>query len=102
VFHAAGTCFQEFRKHFAQCRLLVECQYSQIGCEKFACSHLAIALVSPRDDGSDAQFPFAAGIAVVLVFAFAGAAGRSPARRRWLVTAALALPPALPALWLIP
>lgn len=47
----------------------------------------------------------AAGIAVVIAFALAGVAGRSPARRRWLVTAALALlalPPALPALWLIP
>ncbi len=47
----------------------------------------------------------AAGIAVAVAFALAGAAGRSPARRRWLVTAALALlalPPALPALWLIP
>lgn len=48
---------------------------------------------------------FAAGIAVATAFALAWAAGRSPARRRWLVTAALALlalPPALPALWLIP
>ncbi len=47
----------------------------------------------------------AAGIAVAVAFALAWAAGRSPARRRWLVTAALALlalPPALPALWLIP
>jgi iron(III) transport system permease protein len=47
----------------------------------------------------------AAGIAVTFAFALAWAAGRSPARRRWLVTAALALlalPPALPALWLIP
>jgi iron(III) transport system permease protein len=47
----------------------------------------------------------AAGISVVVAFALAWAAGRSPARRRWLVTAALALlalPPALPALWLIP
>ena len=47
----------------------------------------------------------AAGIAVSIAFALAWAAGRSPARRRWLVTAALALlalPPALPALWLIP
>ena len=47
----------------------------------------------------------AAGIAVAVSFALAGAAGRSPARRRWLVTAALALlamPLALPALWLIP
>ena len=47
----------------------------------------------------------AAGIAVTIAFALAGAVGRSSARRRWLVTAALALlalPPALPALWLIP
>lgn len=47
----------------------------------------------------------AAGIAVAVAFAVAWATGRSPARRRWLVTAALALlalPPALPALWLIP
>lgn len=46
----------------------------------------------------------AAGTAVAVGFALAWAAGRSPARRRWLVTAALALlalPPALPALWLI-
>jgi ABC-type Fe3+ transport system permease subunit len=47
----------------------------------------------------------AAGLAVVAAFALASAAGRSPSRRRWLVTVALALlalPPALPALWLIP
>lgn len=47
----------------------------------------------------------AAGIAVVVAFALAWVAGRSPSHRRWLVTAALALlalPPALPALWLIP
>jgi iron(III) transport system permease protein len=47
----------------------------------------------------------ASGIAVALAFALAWAVGRSPARRRWLVTAALALlalPPAMPALWLIP
>ena len=47
----------------------------------------------------------AASIAVAVAFALASAAGRSSARRRWLVTAALALlalPPALPALWLIP
>jgi ABC-type Fe3+ transport system permease subunit len=47
----------------------------------------------------------AAGIAVALAFALAWSAGRSPTRRRWLVTVALALlalPPALPALWLIP
>lgn len=47
----------------------------------------------------------AAGIAVVVAFALAWAAGRSSTRRRWLVTAALALlalPPALLALWLIP
>jgi ABC-type Fe3+ transport system permease subunit len=47
----------------------------------------------------------AAGIAVAVAFALAGAAGRSSTRRRWLVTAALALlalPPALTALWLIP
>ncbi len=57
--------------------------------------------------GTDTLFyaALAAGIAVAIAFALAGAAGRSPARRRWLVTAALALlalPPALPALWLIP
>ncbi len=43
--------------------------------------------------------------AVAVAFAAAAAAGRSSNRRRWLVTAALALlalPPALPALWLIP
>lgn len=47
----------------------------------------------------------AAGIAVAIAFALAGAAARSSVRRRWLVTGALALlalPPALPALWLIP
>ena len=47
----------------------------------------------------------AAGIAVAIAFALVGIAGRSSVRRRWLVTAALALlalPPALPALWLIP
>lgn len=47
----------------------------------------------------------AAGLAIMVAFALAGAASASPARRRWLVTAALALlalPPALPALWLIP
>jgi ABC-type Fe3+ transport system permease subunit len=47
----------------------------------------------------------AAGTAVVVAFALAWAAGRSATRRRWLVTVALALvalPPALPALWLIP
>ncbi|MCI0748540.1 MAG: hypothetical protein L0Y58_24290 [Verrucomicrobia subdivision 3 bacterium] len=47
----------------------------------------------------------AASVAVAVAFALAWAAGRSSARRRWLVTAALALlalPPALPALWLIP
>lgn len=47
----------------------------------------------------------AAGIAVAVAFALAWAAGRSPIRRRWLVAMALALlalPPALPALWLIP
>lgn len=47
----------------------------------------------------------AAGFATGLAFALAGAAGRSAPRRRWLVTAALALlalPPSLPALWLIP
>ncbi|MCI0536319.1 MAG: hypothetical protein L0Z50_13950 [Verrucomicrobiales bacterium] len=47
----------------------------------------------------------AAGVAVAVAFALAWAAGHSPARRRWLVTAALALlalPPTLPALWLIP
>lgn len=47
----------------------------------------------------------AAAIAVAAAFALAWAAGRSPSRRRWLVAAALvllALPPALPALWLIP
>jgi iron(III) transport system permease protein len=47
----------------------------------------------------------AAGIAVAVAFALASAAGRSSSRRRWLVAAALALlalPPALPALWLIP
>lgn len=47
----------------------------------------------------------AAGTAVAVAFALAWAAGRSTARRRWLVTGALALlalPPALPALWLIP
>jgi ABC-type Fe3+ transport system permease subunit len=47
----------------------------------------------------------AAGLAVLVAFALAWSAGGSPARRRWLVTAALALlalPPALPALWLIP
>ncbi len=57
--------------------------------------------------GTDTLFyaALAAGIAVVISFVLAGAAGRSPARRRWLVTTALALlalPPALPALWLIP
>jgi iron(III) transport system permease protein len=47
----------------------------------------------------------AAGLAVTLAFLLAWGAGRSPSRRRWLVAAALALlalPPALPALWLIP
>lgn len=47
----------------------------------------------------------AAGFAVTLAFLLAWAAGRSPGRRRCLLAAALALlalPPALPALWLIP
>ncbi|GMU52905.1 MAG: hypothetical protein AMXMBFR33_20510 [Candidatus Xenobia bacterium] len=47
----------------------------------------------------------AAVIAVGVAFPMAWLAGRSPARRRWLVTGALALlalPPALPAIWLIP
>lgn len=47
----------------------------------------------------------AAGIAVAVAFALAWSAGGSPARRRILVAVALALlalPPALPALWLIP
>ncbi|MBI4622962.1 MAG: hypothetical protein HY736_07005 [Verrucomicrobia bacterium] len=47
----------------------------------------------------------AAGFAVGLAFLLAWAAGRSASRRRWLVAGALALfalPPALPALWLIP
>lgn len=47
----------------------------------------------------------AAGMAVGVAFALASIAGRSPTGRRWLVTVALALlalPPALPALWLIP
>jgi iron(III) transport system permease protein len=47
----------------------------------------------------------AAAIAVVVAFTLASSAGNSPLRRRWLVTAALALlalPPALVALWLIP
>jgi len=47
----------------------------------------------------------AAGFAVGLAFLLAWAAGRSASRRRWVVTVALAvlaIPPALPALWLIP
>jgi ABC-type Fe3+ transport system permease subunit len=47
----------------------------------------------------------AAAIAVAIGFALAWGAGDSLARRRWLVTVALALlalPPTLPALWLIP
>jgi iron(III) transport system permease protein len=47
----------------------------------------------------------AAGLAVTVAFALAWSAGGSPARRRWLVTVALALlalPPALFALSLIP
>ncbi|MBI4505854.1 MAG: hypothetical protein HY691_09990 [Chloroflexi bacterium] len=47
----------------------------------------------------------AASFAVTLAFVLAWSAVGSPARRRWLVAAALALlalPPALPALWLIP
>jgi iron(III) transport system permease protein len=47
----------------------------------------------------------AAGFAVTLAFLLAWGAGRSASRRRWLVAAALALlalPPTLPALWLIP
>ena len=47
----------------------------------------------------------AAGIAVAVAFALAAIAGRAPGRRRGLVACALALlalPPALPALWLIP
>lgn len=47
----------------------------------------------------------AAGIAVMVAFALAWLAGRSPSRRRWFIALALALlalPPALPALWLIP
>ncbi|MCI0541886.1 MAG: hypothetical protein L0Z50_42360 [Verrucomicrobiales bacterium] len=57
--------------------------------------------------GTDTLFyaALAAGIAVAVAFALASAAGRSSTRRRWLVAVALALlalPPALPALWLIP
>lgn len=47
----------------------------------------------------------AAGIAVGVAFALASWAGHCSSRRRWLVAVALgllALPPALPALWLIP
>lgn len=47
----------------------------------------------------------AAGVAVGVAFALAAVAGRAPWRRRILVAIALALlalPPALPALWLIP
>ena len=47
----------------------------------------------------------AAGFAVGLAFLLAWAAGRSASRRRWVVAVALAvlaIPPALPALWLIP